>query len=286
MLMQGFPPPPGARVTLANWQEPPFNRWSFSHMRELAYLAHFPGFGSGNAAAGQPAAGQPAAAGQDRTAPCRWHEGERGRGAGRHLHRRHRCRARRPGGARALCRRRPPAPRTCSCRSPSPWSAASSATSSSVASSLPPIWSRTTCRNSSKAATGGRACATSWTCAPESNSARTTPIWTLRCASSSRPWAGALGVGSAGAQFDVRLPDNSRRNRRARRGLRLPFLRDRLLGWVCERATNTRMADLISELVWSPIGAERDAEMTCDAAGTAIHDGGMRAPRATSPVSA
>jgi hypothetical protein len=35
MLMQGFPPPPDARVTLANWQEPPFNRWSFSHMREL-----------------------------------------------------------------------------------------------------------------------------------------------------------------------------------------------------------------------------------------------------------
>jgi CubicO group peptidase (beta-lactamase class C family) len=48
-----------------------------------------------------------------------------------------------------------------------------------------------------------------------------------------------------------------------------------VLGWVCERATNTRMADLISELVWSPIGAERDAEITCDGAGTAIHDGGM-----------
>src|SRR5208282_6817570 len=35
MLMQGFPPPVDARVTLANWQEPPYNRWSFSHMREL-----------------------------------------------------------------------------------------------------------------------------------------------------------------------------------------------------------------------------------------------------------
>ena len=35
MLMQGFPPPADAQVTLANWQEPPYNRWSFSHMREL-----------------------------------------------------------------------------------------------------------------------------------------------------------------------------------------------------------------------------------------------------------
>ena len=28
-----------------------------------------------------------------------------------------------------------------------------------------------------------------------------------------------------------------------------------VLGWVCERATKTRMADLIGELVWSPMGA-------------------------------
>ena len=35
MLMQGSPPPPGEQVTLANWQDPPYNRWAFSHMREL-----------------------------------------------------------------------------------------------------------------------------------------------------------------------------------------------------------------------------------------------------------
>ena len=33
--MQGFPPPKDAQVTLANWQAPPYSRWSFSHMREL-----------------------------------------------------------------------------------------------------------------------------------------------------------------------------------------------------------------------------------------------------------
>src|SRR5271165_2491067 len=35
MLMEGSPPPVDALVTLANWQDPPFNRWSFSHLREL-----------------------------------------------------------------------------------------------------------------------------------------------------------------------------------------------------------------------------------------------------------
>ena len=35
-LMSGAPPfAPQARVTLANWQEPPFNRWAFQHVREL-----------------------------------------------------------------------------------------------------------------------------------------------------------------------------------------------------------------------------------------------------------
>jgi CubicO group peptidase (beta-lactamase class C family) len=50
-----------------------------------------------------------------------------------------------------------------------------------------------------------------------------------------------------------------------------------MLGWVCERASGLRMADLISTLLWVPMGAERDAEITCDPVGSAIHDGGMSA---------
>jgi CubicO group peptidase (beta-lactamase class C family) len=50
-----------------------------------------------------------------------------------------------------------------------------------------------------------------------------------------------------------------------------------MLGWACERASDTRMADLISALIWQPIGAERDAEITCDPLGSAIHDGGISA---------
>ena len=34
-LMVGSPPPEPALVTLANWQDPPFNRWGFQHVRDL-----------------------------------------------------------------------------------------------------------------------------------------------------------------------------------------------------------------------------------------------------------
>jgi CubicO group peptidase (beta-lactamase class C family) len=50
-----------------------------------------------------------------------------------------------------------------------------------------------------------------------------------------------------------------------------------MLGWVCERAAGARMADLISTLIWQPMGAEFDAEITCDPVGTAVHDGGISA---------
>jgi CubicO group peptidase (beta-lactamase class C family) len=47
------------------------------------------------------------------------------------------------------------------------------------------------------------------------------------------------------------------------------------LGWVCERASGAPMADLLADLLWTPMGAERDAEMICDRTGTAVHDGGL-----------
>ena len=37
-----------------------------------------------------------------------------------------------------------------------------------------------------------------------------------------------------------------------------------MLGWVCERAAGVRMAELMSTLIWAPMGAEFDAEITCD----------------------
>jgi CubicO group peptidase (beta-lactamase class C family) len=50
-----------------------------------------------------------------------------------------------------------------------------------------------------------------------------------------------------------------------------------MLGWVCERASGVRMADLVSRHIWAPIGAEADADIACDMVGSAIHDGGISA---------
>jgi CubicO group peptidase (beta-lactamase class C family) len=41
-LMKGFPPPTELQVTLANWRRPPFNKWSFQHVREIIPTADIP----------------------------------------------------------------------------------------------------------------------------------------------------------------------------------------------------------------------------------------------------
>jgi CubicO group peptidase (beta-lactamase class C family) len=48
-----------------------------------------------------------------------------------------------------------------------------------------------------------------------------------------------------------------------------------LLGWVIERATGRRYADLMSELLWRPLGAERSAYITVDRLGAPRCAGGM-----------
>jgi CubicO group peptidase (beta-lactamase class C family) len=41
-LMQGFPPATETQVTLANWRKPPYVRWAFRHVRELVPSADIP----------------------------------------------------------------------------------------------------------------------------------------------------------------------------------------------------------------------------------------------------
>jgi len=48
-----------------------------------------------------------------------------------------------------------------------------------------------------------------------------------------------------------------------------------VLGWVCERAAGQPMAELISELIWAPMGAEHDALLLHDGLGAVVHDGGL-----------
>ncbi|KBZ62202.1 hydrolase [Mycobacterium [tuberculosis] TKK-01-0051] len=48
-----------------------------------------------------------------------------------------------------------------------------------------------------------------------------------------------------------------------------------VLGWICEVAGGLRMPALMSELLWSRIGAECDATIGVDADGTGFFDGGI-----------
>jgi CubicO group peptidase (beta-lactamase class C family) len=48
-----------------------------------------------------------------------------------------------------------------------------------------------------------------------------------------------------------------------------------VLGWVLEKAGGARLHELIAALVWQPMGAEFDAEITVDGHGNAMADGGI-----------
>ncbi len=48
-----------------------------------------------------------------------------------------------------------------------------------------------------------------------------------------------------------------------------------VLGWVCEVVGGQRMPDLMAELLWGRLGAEKDATIAVDAAGTGFFDGGI-----------
>jgi len=49
------------------------------------------------------------------------------------------------------------------------------------------------------------------------------------------------------------------------------------LGYAMERAAGMRLADLVSDRLWAPMGAERDGFFTVDRAGFAMADGGFNA---------
>ena len=50
-----------------------------------------------------------------------------------------------------------------------------------------------------------------------------------------------------------------------------------MLGWICEAASGVRMPELMSQLLWSKLGAENDATIGVDSAGTGMFDGGINA---------
>ncbi|HEY5843170.1 MAG TPA: serine hydrolase [Mycobacterium sp.] len=50
-----------------------------------------------------------------------------------------------------------------------------------------------------------------------------------------------------------------------------------VLGWICESVAGVRMPELMSELLWSRIGAQNDAVIGVDEVGTGMFDGGINA---------
>ena len=50
-----------------------------------------------------------------------------------------------------------------------------------------------------------------------------------------------------------------------------------VLGWICEVAGGQRMPELMSELLWSRLGAQCDATIGIDTDGTGLFDGGINA---------
>jgi CubicO group peptidase (beta-lactamase class C family) len=50
-----------------------------------------------------------------------------------------------------------------------------------------------------------------------------------------------------------------------------------VLGWICEAASGIRMPELMSQLLWSKMGAEYDATIGVDPVGTGMFDGGINA---------
>jgi len=267
--MTGFPPTPDARVTLANWQDPPFSRWAFRHMRELIPSQAIP-------ASGEPVA-LPGASRPLPDPPVRRLDGSTATAAevfaDTHtdalvvLHDGHLVAERYDDGMTAA--------------TPHLLMSVSKSLVGCVAGVLAdrglldpaaPVTAYVP-----EAGSSGYAGATirhlldmrTGVAFREAYTERDAEVRVMERSMGWRPsqpgdpagtypYLTTLGrAGPHGGEFTYRSADTD------------------MLGWVCERAGGTRMADLISALIWQPMGAERDGEVTCDPLGSAIHDGGV-----------
>jgi len=271
MLMQGFPPPPDARVTLANWQEPPFNRWSFSHMRELVPTQRI-SRGSGPVT---PLPASPLALGKialhrvdgtrasvDEVLEDTYTDATVVVHGGRVVLERYAGETA-PGTPHLLMSI---SKSVVGCVVGNLVERGLLSPAHLVTDHVPELeqsgYRGASLRDILDMRSGVEFSEDYTDLDAEVRVIEQAIGWRpasdRRVPSSMYAYLTTLGgTGEHGGVFDYRSCETD------------------VLGWVCERATNTRMADLISELVWSPIGAERDAEITCDGAGTAIHDGGM-----------
>jgi CubicO group peptidase (beta-lactamase class C family) len=271
-LMTGFPPAPESQVTLANWQDPPFNRWAFRHMRELIPSQLIPARPAGLSPLpasdrslpdplvlrldGSTATTAEVFAGTYTDALVVLHDGQlvaERYDAGMTAATRHLlmsvsksvvgCVAGVLAGRGLLD---PGAPVT-----------------AYVPEAGRSGYADATIRNLLDMRTGVAFRETYTALDAEVRVMERSMGWRPARPGDpvgAYPYLTTLGhAGPHGREFTYRSADSD------------------MLGWACERASDTRMADLISALIWQPIGAERDAEITCDPLGSAIHDGGISA---------
>jgi CubicO group peptidase (beta-lactamase class C family) len=271
-LMTGFPPAPEAQVTLANWQDPPFHRWAFRHMRELIPSHPIPAGPPGPLPApaaaldlGRPAVtrldGSTATAADVLAGTCTdafvvLHDGQ--------VVAERYC-AGMTAGTRHLIMSVSKSILSCvaavltdrgllDLRAP-------------VTTYVPEVsdsgYAGATIRDLLDMRTGVAFRETYTALDAEVRVMERSMGWRPAQPgdpAGAYPYLATLGsAGPHGGEFTYRSADSD------------------MLGWACERASGVRIADLISALIWQPIGAEHDAEITCDRLGTAIPDGGISA---------
>lgn len=88
-----------------------------------------------------------------------------------------------------------------------------------------------------------------------------------------REAAGLLPTGSEKGlhAFIAQLPGDGGHGRR----YRYTSPSTDMLGWICERASGVRFADLVAQYVWGPMGGEHDADLLVDRFGAPRTGGGL-----------
>ena len=268
-LMTGFPPAPESQVTLANWQDPPFNRWAFRHMRELIPSHAIPA-GQPAPLPGGPLMTDPAVtrldgststvadvlAGTYTDAFLIVHDGQVV--AERYY-------AGMTAGTRHLIQS--VSKSILSCVAGVLTDRGLLDLHAPVTAYVPEVgdsgYAGATIRDLLDMRTGVAFRETYTDADAEVRVMERSMGWRPAQPgdpAGALPYLATLGrAGPHGGEFSYRSADTD------------------MLGWACERASGVRVADLISGLIWQPIGAEHDAEITCDPLGSAIPDGGISA---------
>jgi CubicO group peptidase (beta-lactamase class C family) len=258
-LMQGFPPDAGSQVTLANWRSPPFSRWAFQHVREIVPSADI----ANDPAKVLPLASAPVELGVEEAFAATDTD------ALVVLHRGRLAYERYANGMTAHT------PHILMSVSKSMLGLLAGALAEKGVLDLErdvtqivPELARTAYRGASVRRLLDMRAGILW---DEDYHAVSGPIVEYRKSTSWNP----LGPGEAPS--DLRSFFGKLGTSDGAHGGRFHYVSPNtdLLGWVIERATGRRYADLMSELVWKPAGAERSAYITVDRLGAPRCAGGM-----------